>query len=476
MPPKWIEYPRPNIGEYRFGVPAATGPKHTTRKAKVTTLSNGIRVASMTSNDLGKSVGLYVVAGARDETRSTAGISHVLKYIAFGSTTSKQSYEVVRELEAAGATLNATAGREHMLFSSEFPPTGVDTVVPILSDILHPKLSYHEVLAQKAFVQEDTERMESDHVAQVLELVHRAAYRNRGLGQSITANKHDVHRISRGNIASWVREHYVPNKSVVVGVGFEHEELVKSVETAFANKQEHKKHDNLDDGDHHGNTHAEPEATQRHAGKYSGGERLEPAAGHTHLAVAFEGASLKGDAKEIVALGVLQHVLGSVLHGNAGSQIGAGVTSRLATNVLPTNPAAHALSAFNFSYSDSGLFGVYAETHSAPGRLAQQIVAELAKLRSPLSAEELNKGKALYKLSVLDLRRTPTMEFVGAFVLASGKAVTPEEYAGQIESITAADVAAVAKKVFATRPTFVAVGDVAQLPSAEELSSAFKSQ
>jgi processing peptidase subunit alpha len=219
IPPKWIEYPRANIGEYRYGVPAATGPKHPTRKAKVTTLANGLRVASLTSNDLSRSVGLYVAAGTRDETRSSAGVNHLLKYAAFGSTANKPGYQVIRELEAAGATLNATSGREHLLFSSEFPPTGVDTVVPIISDLLHPKLSYHEVVAQKALVKEDTDRLEDDTVAHVLELVHRQAYRNKGLGQPLNANKNDVHRISRGNISLWVHDHYLPNKAVIVGVG-----------------------------------------------------------------------------------------------------------------------------------------------------------------------------------------------------------------------------------------------------------------
>lgn len=178
-----------------------------------------MRVASLTSNDMGRTVGLYVAAGTRDETRSSAGINHVLKYAAFGSTTTKPGYEVIRELEAAGATLNATSGREHMLFTSEFPPTSVDTVVPILGTLLHPRLSYHEVLQQKTLVQEDVERIESDPVAHVLELLHRQAYRNRGLGQPLTANKHDIHRIARGNVASWVQNNYVPNKSVIVGVG-----------------------------------------------------------------------------------------------------------------------------------------------------------------------------------------------------------------------------------------------------------------
>lgn len=41
-------------------------------------------------------------------------------------------------------------------------------------------------------------------------------------------------------------------------------------------------------------------------------------------------------------------------------------------------------------YTDSGLFGVYAETRDAPGRLASSISAEFGKLRN-LSAEELAK-------------------------------------------------------------------------------------
>jgi ubiquinol-cytochrome c reductase core subunit 2 len=238
-------------------------------------------------------------------------------------------------------------------------------------------------------------------------------------------------------------------------VGLEHDVLVKSVEAALANKTTKK---------HEGSVEAS---------KYSGGEFLVPASGHTHIALAFEGASLKGDAKDALAIGVLQQILGSVLNGNAAVQIGTGATSRLAVNVFPNNSAAYVISAFNFAYSDSGLFGVYAETRDAPNRLVSSITAELAKLRSSLSAEELAKGKAAFKLTLLDQgsRRTPALEFIGSHVLASGKAVTPEEYAAQVDSLTAEDVARVAKKVFSTRPTFVAVGDVAQLPTAEEIAS-----
>lgn len=49
--------------------------------------------------------------------------------------------------------------------------------------------------------------------------------------------------------------------------------------------------------------------------------------------------------------------------------------------------------------------------------------------------------------------------------------MTMKRYAAQVDSITAEDVARVAKKVFASRPTVVAVGDVAQLPTAEDIAT-----
>jgi len=453
--PNFIDVPRPTLGEYKAGVPASTGPKNITRAAKVTTLANGLKVASLTSTDLGASVGLFVNVGSRNETRANSGVTHFLKYTAFTSTTEKPGYQVTREFEAAGATFTATAGREHLIFSSELPPNKVGEVVPLITGMLRPKFAYHEVAAQAETVREDVERLEHDTVSSLFELVHRQAYRSKGLGQPLVAIKDNIHHINQDTLAKFVTDNYGTNQSVFVGVGFDHDELVKAVEKATSNIQ----------------SHSSSEKSVE-ASKYAGGESLVTATGHTHLALAFEGVSLKADSKDALALGVLQHILGSVLNGNAGSQVGTGITSRLAVNILPNNTGSAALSAFNFSYTDSGLFGVYAETRESPSRLVQSIAEEFGKLRSNVGAEELARGKAAFKLSLYDQgsRRTPALEFIGNQVIASGKAVTPEEYAAQVDSITVEDVARVAKKVFSTRPTFVAIGDVSSLPTSESIS------
>jgi predicted Zn-dependent peptidase len=214
-----VDWPEPQIGEYRNGVPAATGARKTPRAAKVTTLANGLRVASLTSSDIGVALGLFVGVGSRNETRSNAGATHFLKYAAFNSSKAKPGYQVVRELETASASFTSTTGREHILFSSELPADSVDTVLPIISDLLNPKLAYHEVQAQGNAVQEEVDRLEGDTVTTLFELVHRQAYRNRGLGQSLIASKDNIHHINQDTLTKFVHANYTPDQSVLVVVG-----------------------------------------------------------------------------------------------------------------------------------------------------------------------------------------------------------------------------------------------------------------
>lgn len=225
--PAFIDVPRPVLGEYRADVPASTGPKNVARAAKVTTLANGLRVASLTSADLQASVGLFVGVGTRNETRSNAGATHFLKFSAFGSSTERPGYQIVRELEAAGANFVATAGREQLSFSAEVAPNKLNDVVPIIRGVLSPKLAYHEVAAQAETVKEDVERLDADPITSIFELVHRQAYRNRGLGQSLAAVKDNIHHINQETLAKFVDSHYNLDQAVFVGVGMHHERKEK---------------------------------------------------------------------------------------------------------------------------------------------------------------------------------------------------------------------------------------------------------
>lgn len=209
------------MGEYREGLPTTTGSKNIPREVKVSTLPNGVRVASLSSNDIAVSLGLFVGVGSRNETRSNAGVTHFLKHAAFNSSTTRPGYQFVRELEAAGASFAATAGREHLLFSSEVTPNNVETLVPLIADLINPRLPYHEIAAQQEVLRQETERLEGDTVTSLFELVHRQAYRNKGLGQSLIAGKDTIHHLNEGTVGKFVDANYTAEQSVFVGVGMQ---------------------------------------------------------------------------------------------------------------------------------------------------------------------------------------------------------------------------------------------------------------
>lgn len=57
--------------------------KASTGLSKITTLPNGIRVASENTPGHFSAVGVYVDAGSRYETAATRGVSHILDRLAF---------------------------------------------------------------------------------------------------------------------------------------------------------------------------------------------------------------------------------------------------------------------------------------------------------------------------------------------------------------------------------------------------------
>lgn len=93
--------------------------------------------------------------------------------------------------------------------------------------------------------------------------------------------------------------------------------------------------------------------TKETASKYSGGEiRKERNSEFANVAIAVEGASLSKESNA-VTLAVLQKVLGTgalVKYGNSTSCLQKAITSTAGNE-------AFAISAFNASYSDSGLMG-----------------------------------------------------------------------------------------------------------------------
>ncbi|KAF4704856.1 mitochondrial processing peptidase beta subunit, partial [Perkinsus olseni] len=108
---------------------------------KVTTLPNGLRVATQHTFTQSATVGVWIDAGSRYETKQTNGTAHFLEHLAFKGTQRRTRIQLEREVEDIGAHLNAYTSREQTVYYAKTRRECVGQGLDILSDILqHSKL------------------------------------------------------------------------------------------------------------------------------------------------------------------------------------------------------------------------------------------------------------------------------------------------------------------------------------------------
>ncbi|EFA82687.1 peptidase M16 family protein [Heterostelium album PN500] len=437
--------------------------QETKRVAELSTLSNGLKVVSLSGGFTGPAVslGLFVNTGSRFETQQTAGVNQLLKNMVFQSNASKIHLEVQREIEVMGSTAFAQASRDNLLISTQTLPTSSLQMLSIIGELTNPTLPYHEVRDTASFTNEESESLSHCSETSLFEDLHRAAYRGRTLGRPLVAPSCNLGNLSHEQVQSYANQIYSPSNMVLVGVGLAHKELVSEAEHITFGRQTST-----------GSSAANVQIPRSQA-KYVGGDSLTYQTGSTSVALAFEGFAASASTKDLVASAVLQAILGS---GSVQplTAPGAGKTSRLFNLLEKSNGAVESAECFSFNYADSGLFGIYASAADATtdaATIVKQLVAELVAA-SRTSGQELERAKQLTKKHYFELceQRSSALEFVGKQALYNTKVLTPEEFAAAVSQVTAEDVKRVASKILASRPTLAVRGNLDNVPTQDEIS------
>uniref|UniRef100_A0A3B3C3M0 Peptidase, mitochondrial processing subunit beta n=1 Tax=Oryzias melastigma TaxID=30732 RepID=A0A3B3C3M0_ORYME len=141
-------------------------------ETKVTTLENGLRVASEDSGLTTCTVGLWIDAGSRYENKRNNGTAHFLEHMAFKGTRKRSQLDLELEIENMGAHLNAYTSREQTVYYA------------------------------KAF-SKDLPR----------------AYQSTALGRTILGPTENIRTINRGDLVEYITTHYKGPRIVLAAAG-----------------------------------------------------------------------------------------------------------------------------------------------------------------------------------------------------------------------------------------------------------------
>uniref|UniRef100_A0A667X9I9 Ubiquinol-cytochrome c reductase core protein 2a n=1 Tax=Myripristis murdjan TaxID=586833 RepID=A0A667X9I9_9TELE len=408
---------------------------------QISKLPNGLVVASLENYSPLSSVGVFVKAGSRFETAENQGVSHVLRLAANLTTKGASAFKICRGMEAVGGSLSVTSSRETMVYSVDCLRDHLDTVLDYLVNVttgqefrpwevedLAPRVKIDKALAQQ-YPQ-----------IGVIEKLHEAAYKN-ALSNSLYCPDYMVGRVSSAQL-------YVEACIVFVCAGVKHSVLRQVGEGLLSAR-------------------SGAGATVTKA-VYRGGElRMQNNDGLVHALIVSEGG-VTGTA-EANAFSVLQRILGAGPHVKRGSNI----TSKLSQGIAKATTQPFDATAFNASYSDSGLFGVYtiAQANSA-GEVIKAAIAQVTGVADGKVSEAditraKNQVKAEYLMSMESSESV--LDEIGSQALATGAYKAPQAVLQDIDAVTHADVVKAAKKFVDGKKSMAASGHLINTPFVDEV-------
>ncbi|TFK77415.1 mitochondrial processing peptidase [Pluteus cervinus] len=468
-------------------------------QVRITTLPNNIRVATDASPGHFSSVGLFVDAGSRYETKATAGVSHFLDRMAFKSTESRSDADMSTAIHRLGGQIMCSSSRESIMYqSSQFHKATPEALSLIADTVLNPAFLREEIEAQRDAAHYEVREITAKPEMILPEVLHHVAYGQTGLGNPLLCPEERIDVIDSKLLHSSMKEWYKPERMVLAGVGMQHEELVELAAKHFSSLKPHSiTAPQLSSTRQQqvppqllgtASPRVAKSLTTRAASflfpqpsinaqntpsTYTGGHTFihDPEAEFDHLYVAFEGVGIHDD--DVYTLAVMQVLLGGGGSFSAGGP-GKGMYSRLYTHILNHFSQVDHCASFHHIYTDSSLFGLFASFVPAssglrggntPAQILPHLVHQLSLLLyTPIPAEELQRAHNQLKSSLMMAleSRAIEVEDLGRQILVHNRKVPITEMTQKVDEVTAADIRRVATRVFGARsgnkPTVVGMG------------------
>jgi len=410
-----------------------------------TVLPSGVRILSeAVPGARSSTIGYWVAVGSRDEHPETFGSTHFLEHLLFKGTPSRSALDIAVAFDSVGGEHNAITAKEYTCYYAKVQDRDLPMAVDVLADMFTSSLiDPQEFETERGVILEELAMADDDPADVTSERFFEAVLGEHPLGRPIGGNPATITAVSREAVVEHYRANYRAQDLVITAAGaVDHDVLVAGVVAALERA-------GWDLG-------AEARPVERRDATHDLIERGSP------LVVVnrpIEQANLIAGVVGIAAADPRRATL-SVLN----SLFGGGMSSRLFQEIREKRGLAYSVYSFTPSFSDSGLFGIYAGCSPAKApQVAELMLGEFARLAAHgASDDEVRRAVGqLSSASALALEDSDTrMSRLGRSEITLGEFVDLDESLRRLAAVTADDVQALAAEP-AERPlSIAAVGTV----------------
>lgn len=380
--------------------------------------------------------GVMVGAGSAYETRDNNGISHFIEHMQFKGTERRTAQDIVDEFDRAGATFNAFTGKEYTCYYFKSIDENVERCIDVLSDLfLHSRFDKTELDRERKVILEEINMSLDEPDGVCYDVLYKTAFGDAPIGMEILGTRENVSRFGKTDIEKYKKDHYLPSNTVIAFAGniTEHAALAL-VEKYFGE---------LTDG-----AYVAPPAYDK-AEFFGGCGEFIRDYEQSEISVAFPSPCTVGSERAHVA-SALDQILGS------------GMGSRLFRRLREQMGLVYSVYTTPWMGKKNGLFTVCANVNAVNVRESLKAIREeIDRLtRDGVTPEEIEKAKTQLKVSAVFGTETP-MNYMLSLMrwrVLLDREYNVDEIIRNVESITKADVDALAAEIFSATPAFAYAG------------------
>ncbi|MCU1529083.1 MAG: zinc protease [Frondihabitans sp.] len=388
-------------------------------------------------------VGLWVAVGSRDETPTDRGSTHFLEHLLFKGTATRSAFDISVSFESVGGENNAATAKEYTCYYAKVRDVDVDMALDVLVDMVTSStIDRDEFEVERGVILDELAMADDDAGDLGSERLFESVFGDHALGRPIGGTPDSIRAAQRDDVVNHYRENYRPQDLVVTVAGaVDHDALVERVTGALRSA-------------------GWPEdAGQPVARRSTDGASLVQGEPVVVIPRPLEQATILLGVPGLALTDPRRPTL-SILN----AVLGGGMSSRLFQEIREKRGLAYSVYSFTPSYSDAGLFGLYAgcAPRNAP-EVAELMLAEFDRVaRDGITDEELTRslgmlgGAAALALEDSDTR----MNRLGRAEISTGEFVDLDESLARLGRVTAEGVATLAADLRRGVLSTVVVGDV----------------
>ncbi len=177
---------------------------------------------------------LYRV-GSRNEPTGLTGASHWVEHMLFKGTEQFPGGELDRRISREGGTWNAQTSMDYTAYYETMPADRIDLGLRLEADrMVNTIFKPEEVDSERTVIISERQGAENSPLFWLGEEVRAAAFRVHGYHHEIIGDLADLETMTRDDLYSHYRSHYMPNNAIAVAVGdFDTAAMLKRIQELY---------------------------------------------------------------------------------------------------------------------------------------------------------------------------------------------------------------------------------------------------